>query len=220
MEYSVLSQILRKHRMYLFTLEDIMNFFPDEKPKATKNNLTRWLTKGYFARLKRDLYELIDKGTQLDIPDAYVANRLYVPSYVSLETALSIYGIIPEVAAGVTSVTTCPTRTFKNKYGMFWYRTCQKRAFTGYRLMMYEGFKVSMADEEKALVDFLYYRLRSGGVLDFDEERLNKRFLKKIDWKKVSSYAKLFNKKTQKVLKKCKEYVNAKPSISIGRGRE
>ena len=127
------------------------------------------------------MYEFVDKGIGLEIPDLYVANRSYEPSYVSLETALSIYSIIPEVAAGVTSVTTRPTRTFKNKYGSFFYRTCQKEAFTGYRLMRYEGFRVYIADKEKSLVDFLYYKLRSTNSLDFDEERLNKKILKKIN---------------------------------------
>jgi predicted transcriptional regulator of viral defense system len=153
------------------------------------------------------LYEFSGYEPELKIPDLYVANRLYEPSYVSLETALSIYSIIPEIAAGVTSVTTRPTRTFKNKYGLFLYRTCKSEAFTGYRLMLYEGFKVYIADKEKSMVDFLYYRLRLGHSLDFDEERLNKKILKKIDWEKAFRYARLFNKRTIEAVKKCEEYV-------------
>jgi predicted transcriptional regulator of viral defense system len=193
--------------MYLFSLEDIKNFFPGEKLKTIKNNFIRWLSKGYFVRLKRDCYELVDKAAGLVIPDLYVANRLYEPSYISLETALSIYSIIPDIAAGVTSVTTLPTRIFKNKYGSFFYRTCQKKNFLGYRLLFYEGFKVCIADKEKALVDFLYYRLRSGGSFDFPQERLNKKILKKMDWKKALQYARLFNRRTVKLLKECKGYV-------------
>ncbi|MBM3254173.1 MAG: hypothetical protein FJZ16_07965 [Candidatus Omnitrophica bacterium] len=208
MNYIKLSLVLRSHKMYLFALEDVKNLFPDEKPKTIKNNLIRWLSKGYFVRLKRNLYEFIDRGPGLKIPDVYVANRLYEPSYVSLETALSIYSIIPDIAVSVTSITTRPTRTFKNNYGSFFYRTCQRKAFTGYRLMSYEGFKVNIADKEKALVDFLYYRLRSGNILNFSQERLNKRILKRIDWKKVFQYAGLFsNSRMIKLLKECKEYV-------------
>ena len=206
MDYVAVSSALRRHKMYLFTLRDLENLFPEEKSKTIKNNFTRWLSKGYFLRLRRGVYEFVEQGTGLKIPDLYVANRLYEPSYVSLETALSIYSITPEIAAGVTSVTARPTRTFKNKYGAFFYRSCKKKAFTGYTLMLYEGFKVCMADKEKALVDFLYYRLRSAGPLDFGEERLNKRILKEIDWKKAFGYAELFNKKTVKALKKCEEY--------------
>ena len=73
--------------------------------------------------------------------------------------------------------------------------------------MLYEDFKVWIADEEKALIDFLYYRSRLSQSLDFDEERLNKEILKKIDWKKAFRYAKLFNSKIVKLTKKCEEYV-------------
>jgi len=207
MDYLNLSLALRRHKMYLFTSQDLKNLFPAEKAKTIKNNFTRWLSKGYFIRLKRDLYEFIEQGTEPKIPDLYIANRLYEPSYVSLETALSIYSIIPDIAAGVTSVTTLPTRTFKNKYGSFFYRSSKAEAFTGYRLLLYEGFKVSIADKEKALVDFLYYRLRSSNALDFEAERFNKRILKKMDWKKALQYAKLFNAKTSEAVKKCKEFV-------------
>lgn len=207
MNYIELSSTLRSHKMYLFTLGDIKNLFPDEKVKTIKNNFIRWLSKRYFVRLKRGLYEFVEQGGELKIPDLYIASRLYEPSYVSLETALSIYSIIPDIAAAVTSVTSQPTRTFKNKYGSFFYRTCQKKAFTGYRIMLYEGFKVYIADKEKALIDFLYYRSRLGQSLDFDEERLNKEILKKIDWKKAFRYAKLFNSKIVKLTKKCEEYV-------------
>jgi len=206
MNYLELSLALRKYKIYIFTLEDVKNLLPGEKAKAIKNNLIRWLGKGYFVRLKRDLYEVAEQSSGLKIPDLYIANRLYEPSYVSLETALSIYSIIPDVAAGVTSVTTRPTRAFKNKYGPFFYRTCKKKAFTGYRIIVWEGFKVSIADKEKALVDFLYYHPKSRS-LDFDEERLNKMILKKIDWKKAFKYATLFNHKTIEALKKCKGYV-------------
>lgn len=207
MNYFELARALRSYKLYLFNLEDVRNLFPSEREKSIKNNFTRWISKGYFIKLKRDLYEFVEQGQESKIPDLYVANRLYEPSYVSLETALSIYSIIPDVAAGVTSVTIRPTRTFKNKYGSFFYRTCQRKVFKGYRLISYEGFKVYIADKEKALVDFLYYCQREGRSLDFTQERLNKKILKTIEWKKADQYARLFNKRTIKVLKKCKEYV-------------
>ena len=205
MNYVELSHALQKYKISLFTLEDVKNLFPSEKAKAIKNNLARWLTKSYISRLRRNLYEFADKE-ETKISDLYVANRLYGPSYVSLETALSFYSIIPDIAAGVTSVTTGTTRTFRNKYGAFFYRTCRKKAFTGYRIIASEGSRIYIADKEKALVDFLYYRLRSGSYIDFDEERFNKKILRAIHWKKALKYAKVFNNKTLIVLKECREY--------------
>lgn len=202
-----LNKTFRKNKLNLFTLRDVINLFPSEKEKAIKNNLTRWISKGYCIRLRKNLYEFIEQGSEKVIPDLYIANRLYVPSYVSLETALSFYSIIPDIAAAVTSISVRATRIFKNKYGAFFYRTCRNNAYIGYKLMIYDGFKVNIADKEKALVDFIYYNMRSGGTLDFKEQRFNKNILKKINWKKAFYYASLFNKKTIKVLEQCKEFV-------------
>lgn len=204
MQYYSFSQELKKHKMYIFSLRDLENLFPKEKLKTLKNNLSRWASKGRITRLKRDLYELTELDSDLKIPDLYIANRLYHPSYVSLETALSFYSIIPGVAVNVTSVTTRPTRTFKNKYGQFFYRSCQKKAFCGYYLMRYEGTKIYMADKEKALVDFLYYRLRSGRPLNLKEERLNEETLKELNWTKALKYAKIYNKRVVKTIKEIK----------------
>lgn len=201
MEYLKLISELRKKKLYIFSLEDIINLFPDQSLKTLKNNLSRWMKQNRFIRLKRDLYEFVEPGAESKITDLYVANRLYEPSYVSLETALSIYSIIPDIAIQVTSLTTRPTRNFKNRYGLFLYRTCRKRAFTGYRLVSYGRNKVLMADKEKAFVDFLYYRLRSGNKLDFKEERFEEKILKGMDWPKMLRYAALFNNKTLKLIK-------------------
>lgn len=205
MKYLDFISTLKKNNLYIFSLQDAKNLFPEEKTKTIKNNLNRWVKNEYFSKLKRDVYEFIELGTKHAIPDIYIANRLYIPSYVSLETALSIYSIIPDIAMQVTSVTARPTRKFKNKYGSFFYRSCKRKAFTGYRLMHYEGFKVLIADKEKALVDFLYFRLRSGQPLNFKEERFENTVLKKMRWPKIITYAKLFNKKTLKTVKALKD---------------
>ncbi|MBL7081299.1 MAG: hypothetical protein ISS44_01860 [Candidatus Omnitrophica bacterium] len=206
MKYFDLISELKKNKLIIFSLRDIENLFPRGKLKTLKNDLSRWVKTGQFLKLKRNLYEFVEPGLESNIPDVYVANKIYTPSYVSLEMALSIYGLIPDVAAQVTSLTTQPTREFKNKHGSFFYRSCQKRAFTGYRLMQYEGFKIFIADREKALVDFIYFAVRRADSLDFDEERFSKHILKKLNWAKVLKYAKLFNNKTAAVLRVLKEW--------------
>jgi predicted transcriptional regulator of viral defense system len=206
MRYVELLSTLRRNKVSIFSLRDIRNVFPDANVATLKNNLTNWLKKGYIERLKRDLYACVEPILESEIPDFYVANRLYTPSYVSLETALSLYNIIPEIAAQVTSVTTKPSREFKNRHGVFIYRSCRKRAFTGYRVVVYEGYKVLIADEEKALVDFLYFKQRQGLSIDFEEERFDAEILKGIEWKKAEEYAELFNKVTINKLQDCRNW--------------
>ena len=207
MLYLKLIQRLQKEKFFIFSLQDLLILFPEENKKTLQNQMTEWVKRKYVERLKKNLYELNEKGSrEVIIPDLYIANRVYSPSYVSLETALSVYGLIPGIAAQVTSITTRPTREFKNKHGIFFYRSCQKRAFIGYRLMQYEGFKIFIADREKALVDFIYFALRRTDSLNFDEERFDKYILKKLNWAKVLKYAGLFNNKTVSTLEKLRRW--------------
>ena len=206
MRYFDITAKLKKDKLAVFSLRDAENLFPEGKLKTLKNALSRWTKAGRFVRLKRNLYEFVEPGLESDIPDVYVANKLYAPSYISLETALSFYGLIPDITAQVTSVTTLTTREFKNKHGCFYYRSCRKRAFTGYKLMQYEGYKIFIADREKALADFIYFVVRRGGGLNFNEERFNKRILKKLNWGRVLEYAALFNTKTIDALKSLRRW--------------
>jgi len=207
MKYLDLISELKKNKLIIFSLRDIENLFPGENLKTLKNNLGRWVKKALLLRLRKNLYEFIEPGLESNVPDVYVGNKLYAPSYISLETALSIYSLIPDIAVQVTSLTTLPTREFKNRHGSFFYRSCQKKAFTGYKLMQYEGVKILIADKEKALVDFIYFSLRQKEPLDFDEERLERDLIKKLNWSKTLKYAKLFNKKTVSALLELKEWV-------------
>jgi len=207
MKYMVFLSTLRRNKVSIFSLRDIENMFPVANVATIKNNLTNWRKKGYIERLKRDLYACVEPVLESEIPDFYIANKLYAPSYISLETVLSFYNIIPEIAAQVTSVTTKPSREFKNRHGVFIYRSCKKRAFTGYRIVSYEGHKVLIADREKALVDFLYFKLRHGQSIDFEEERFDEDVLKGIEWRKAEEYAEVFNKVTLNKLKDCRSWL-------------
>jgi predicted transcriptional regulator of viral defense system len=198
---------LRRNNLRIFSLQDIVNLFPDAHLATLKNNLVTWVDKGYIERLKRDLYACAAPFWGSELPDLYVANKLYTPSYISLETALSLYSIIPEIAVQATSVTTRPSREFKNRFGLFIYRTCKKRAFTGYRMVAYEGYKVLIADREKALVDFLYVKRSYGRAVDFADERFDDAVLKELDWTKAEEYARLFDHVTSKTVHACRTWV-------------
>jgi len=123
-------KILSAQKYYVFSLEDICAFFPDEKMATIKQGISRWKKKGSIITLRRGMYEFAYPVRQ-EIPDMHIANKLYSPSYISLETALSYYNIIPEFAVAVTSVTTRPTRRLKNGYGLFLFHSIQPGAFRG-----------------------------------------------------------------------------------------
>lgn len=60
--------------------------------------------KGLVIRVKRDLYVVSPKVHNKEISRELVANHLYSPSYVSLESALAHYGLIPERVYAMRSV--------------------------------------------------------------------------------------------------------------------
>src|SRR3989338_1314853 len=127
MKFSDIYKIIAGKKYYVFSHNDIFSFFPNEKRENIKKAIYRWRARGWVMALKRGLYELT-YPEDFSVPDMYIANHLYGPSYVSLETALSNYSIIPEVSMAVTSITTKTTRKFKNKHGLFIYRAVKPEA--------------------------------------------------------------------------------------------
>jgi len=145
--------------------------------------ISRNLASGLFIKLRNNYYILEDSDTPL----FFIANKLYQPSYVSLEKALFYYGIIPEFVYSITSVTTKATRDFNTGLGNFSYQKIKQEAFTGYKLTSVEGQRVLLAEKEKALADYLYF-------VDLKQTSLNDRLnLKKINKNKLLYYVKLFN---------------------------
>jgi hypothetical protein len=93
----------------------------------------------------------------------------------------------------VTSITTKPTRRFKNKHGLFIFRTVKPEIFTGYCVEKQGNFDILVAEPEKALVDFLYFKTYRSKRIDIDEERLDRRVISRLNKKKIDRYAKLYN---------------------------
>jgi len=189
MEFKELFKTIEKHRYYVFSHNDLLSFYPDEKKSCLKKAVYRWKRRGWISPLRRGVYELT-YPKDFHIPDLYIANHMYGPSYISLETALSHYSIIPEVSMTVTSVTTKPTRKFRNRHGLFIYRTVKPAAFAGYYIEKQGGFDVFIAEPEKALVDFLHFKTYRNKKFDYGDERLDRDALSRLKTKKIKTYAK------------------------------
>lgn len=174
---------IKEKKLYIFGAKDIRALF-GVSVVAASGLLYRYKKSGFILQLKPGLYVLPDNLP----PDVYLANKLYRPSYVSLEFALSYHGVIPETVYEITSVTTKTTRRFEvGALGkVFSYRKIKKIAYTGYETLRQKGVGFYIADAEKAFVDMNYLRLvsRQKPVSRFSKERL--------DPKKAIRYAKLF----------------------------
>lgn len=146
--------------------------------------LERYTKKGVFERVKKGFYIYKSKPPSVFL----LANKLYEPSYISFDTALSYHNLIPETVYSVTSATTKPTREFAWGHATFSYHKIKKEAFTGYGLISVGEEAVLMADKEKAVVDFLYF-------VSLGERRLNDRMKTGgLDREKLKEFAALYQR--------------------------
>ncbi|MBK9234505.1 MAG: hypothetical protein IPO15_27725 [Anaerolineae bacterium] len=91
-----------------------------------------------------------------------MANRLVRGSYVSQQAALAHYGLIPEAAPVVTSVTTGRPGRWETPLGVYEYRHVKTGLFFGYRWTeISPGQRAFVAAPEKALLDLVH--LHAGG---------------------------------------------------------
>jgi len=178
MNYQQMRQELKKHNLEVFTTQEFINIFGlSSSVAATK--LTRYRQAGYLICPRRGVYYL---GSEVE-DKSKIANKVYSPSYISLDSALAKYDLIPETVYTLTSVTTKATREFTDDQTVYRYYRIKKEAFTGY----HQEDDTLWADPEKAVVDYLYF-------VSQGKRELNDRLrIKKIDQKKVLFYAKFFN---------------------------
>ena len=163
---------------------------------AEKNILVQvsfWLKKGYIKKVKKGLYVLTSAIDRVD--PIVLADRIYSPSYLSLEYALNYYGIIPDIPGTYTSVSTRKTENFNNKFGNYSYQKIKKELFTGYEIIQDGVLSYEVASPEKALFDYLYLN-KNKFVAEFNfwkELRIDEEF--KFRKKEVENYKKLFQDK-------------------------
>jgi predicted transcriptional regulator of viral defense system len=110
---------------------------------------------GDIIRLKKDLYVVSEKISRKTISRELVANHLYSPSYVSLESALAYYGLIPERVYSVRSVCTKMHKNYDTPLGHFEFVKVPSAYFPiGIRQEIVDNqYAFLIASPEKALCD-------------------------------------------------------------------
>lgn len=182
----------------IFTLDDLRVIFSDQ-PILSKQ-LSRWQENGYILKLKNGVYLFDDYKDK--VHPFLIANLLYQPSYISLESALYEYGFIPDVTQGITSISTKKTWQTNILGSKFDYKKIKRDCFIGYGAKKYLNYDVLMAEPEKAIVDFFYFnksRLKIDSQID--GLRLNYDNLKlKVDKEKLRHFTALFNSEILNIL--------------------
>ena len=139
-----------------FDLNVLSSVYPETKHIVEKAR--RLESDGKIIRLKKGMYVVSPEETGKALNRNLIANHIYGPSYVSLQTALRHYGLIPERVHLIQSLTTKHSRSFETPVGNFDYKCCSKEYFPiGVRLENDNDITYLIATPEKALCDLINY---------------------------------------------------------------
>ncbi len=171
----------------VFNIEELQNYFHQTR-NSIKVQLSRLCKSKKLIRLKKNCYTFADFH-----PNPFVmAGTIVQPSYHSLESILSLHGIIPETPIYYTLITSKKTQKYQNQFGIFSYRHLHPDLFFGVEKRK-DGAWV--AKKEKALLDYLYLnskKLKSDFAC-FQAERFDE--LDSLNWQLMNDWAKKYNMK-------------------------
>ena len=166
----------------LFSMEEARRVAWETDPKTLALQLHQWSVRGNLIRLKRGIYafpEFLDSKSE-------VARKLHPPCYISLESALSGYGLIPDVVFSLTLVTPRTTRSFRTPAGEFVYHHLKRELFWGYNP------ETLMGEREKVILDYFHlYGKRLTPAVDFWKEARWQN-LEDVDFEKLQELARKF----------------------------
>ncbi len=173
------------HSFACFSTQQVKAIYP----AFNRCNYLQWQRNGYIVSLRKGWYAFADYRQQPDYA-RYFAGKIYAPSYISLHSALSFYGIIPEQVVEITCVTTRKTASFTNAFASYSYQTVRSSLFWGYTPMTLSDGKVYyMATPEKALLDLLYLYPQYQTEADMVELRLDEDWLSAdLDRRRLQEY--------------------------------
>lgn len=163
--------------------------------------LKRAMASGEIIQIRRGLYCLAEKYRRQPFDLFVVAQRVYGPSCISFESALSFHGWIPEAVRSVTSVSLGKAKEFRTPVGVLSFRPVPTNIF-------FEGVErlpsgAFMAKPLKALLDYIYiYKKDWLGLRPVAESlRVNGNLLKKVSRAEIRRYKSNYpQKRMQKFL--------------------
>ena len=127
--------------------------------KDPNNKIKQLVDKGEVVRVKRGLYIVGDLYRSEGVSQELLANLLYGPSYVSMDYALSFYGLRPERVYEVTSMPTKHVKEYETPFGRYSYIKSSKCLYPiGITTVQNSNESCFMiATKEKALCDKLLF---------------------------------------------------------------
>ena len=138
----------------------VRNIFSNSTEPARKLFVHRAVVKNEVVRIKPGLFCLASLYRKSDPHPFLIASKILSPSYISLESALSFHGLIPEAVFETASVTSLRSRRFKTPSGIFSYHHIpSNESFAGVEsVKLGDDAWAFVATPLKAIADIIYLR--------------------------------------------------------------
>jgi predicted transcriptional regulator of viral defense system len=158
--------------------------------------ITRWTKRGRIYQLRRGLYAIAPPYQKVKPHPFLIANRMQRASYVSGQSALAFYGLIPDTVHATLSVTASRPERLETPLGVFEFRHVKPELLRGYRMTALYGLKLPeqqalVAIPEKALLDLVY--LQPGGDTLAYLRELRLQNLERLDLDELRRQAETFS---------------------------
>jgi predicted transcriptional regulator of viral defense system len=157
----------------------------DVDPNDVRRQLSRWVKAGKIRKLRRGLY-MLEPPYQSVAPHPFlIANALVPGSYVSEQSALAYYGLIPEYTPRTVNVTTLRPSQWN---GGFYFQHIAPHYYFGYQLVtLSDQQRAFVAKPEKALLDLIHLTPHSDSPEYLSQLRLQN--LEKLDLNQLHEFA-------------------------------
>ena len=160
-------------------------------PNVVRLQLSRWKKSGRVYQLRRGLYALAPPYQKVKPHPFLIANRMQRASYISNQTALAFYGLIPDTVYITSSVTVGRPERLETPLGVFEFRHIKSELLRGYRMTDLGNQQALVATPEKALLDLVYLQ-PGGGTSEFLRE-LRLQNMERLDLEALRLQADAFN---------------------------
>jgi predicted transcriptional regulator of viral defense system len=154
-------KIIRKSGVKIVSLSDLRKLLDIEKDNTSYKIAEKLVAEKFLLRLKKGVYL-----SAFNPPDSFeIANAIYAPSYISLESALNYYGMLLQFPYSVTSVSPKKSKKLLIDEKEFEYVQISHKLYWDFRR---EG-QTLIASPEKALLDMIYIVSKGLRRMEFDD---------------------------------------------------
>lgn len=190
-----IENILRKLNSDYVTASElsVLLSLPDNARHA---QVKRALAQGHLVRLNRGVYRRSGYLEKIKTHSFEMSQYLLWPSYVSLESALSYRGLIPEAVYKTTCVTSKRPNTIENNFGIFEYKKLPNQNFMiGVERIEDGEYVYLVATPWKALCDYVYCYKKDWSSIEpiLKSLRIEREDLPKLDASECTNLAAYYN---------------------------